>query len=464
MYTYRKGIELLTVWELPLLVFYIFLFLVYTYVIRLRKIEKQPEYKYFIPGFFAKIFGGLAFIAVYIFYYGEGDTTHYFQSCESLLNLAFKDFWKFASILIGNLTNENASLFGPEIGYAYYYNDPNSYAVVRFTIPFIILGGKSFVATTILISAFTFSGLWKLFRLLVKIFPQNIKTNAFAVLFIPSTLFWGSGLLKDSYTLMATCYFFVSFYQIIVLRKEIPKHLFLLLFSTYVLLSIKPYILFALTAAALVTFIHANMKIIQNKILKTILFPIIVLIVFLIGTNIILSTGELAGGYYSSLDKMLKQAVEIQQDLTKEYYGGNSFNIGKFDPTFTGILSKAHLAIIAGLYRPFYWEAKNIAMLVAATENFIFLFLTFYVILLSFLTWRKHGFSYMQKVVLSDSFIVFSLIFSIMFSFFIGLTTANFGALVRYKIPLIPFFMASLFIIIKNFNIEKLSDNQSIGQ
>lgn len=458
MYTYRTGIELLTVWDIIFPVFYIFLILVYAYIVRLRKKEKYPEYKYYIPGLFAKIFGGIAFLAVYIFYYGEGDTTHYFQSCESLLNLATNDFWKFLSIMAGNLSYENASLFGPEIGYAYYYNDSHSYSVVRFTIPFLLLAGESFVATTILVAAFTFSGLWKLFRLLVKIFPQNIKTSAFAVLFIPSTLFWGSGLLKDSYTLMATCYFFVSFYQIFALRKEIGKHVFLLLFASYVLISIKPYILFALTASALITVIHANMKIIQNRILKTFLFPIIVVIVFVVGTNIIVTTGQLAGGYYSSLDKMLKQAVEIQQDLTKEYYGGNSFNIGKFDPTLTGVLSKAHLAITAGLYRPFVWEARNIAMLVAALENFIFLFLTFYVLLLSFLTWRKHGFSYMQKVILSDSFIVFSLIFSLMFSFFIGLTTANFGALVRYKIPLIPFFMATLFIIISNFNIEKISN------
>ncbi len=462
MYTFRTGIELLTIWDVIFPVFYIFLILVYAYIIRLRKKEKYPEYKYYIPGLFAKIFGGLAFLAVYIFYYGEGDTTHYFQSCESLLNLAFVDFWKFSSIMLGNLSYENASLFGSEIGYAYYYNDPHSYAVVRFTVPFLILSGKSFVATTILVAAFTYSGLWKLFRLLVKIFPDSIKTSAFAVLFIPSTLFWGSGLLKDSYTLMATCYFFVSFYQLFVLRDQIIKHILLLLFASFVLLSIKPYILFAVLASVLITVIHANMKIIQNRILKTFLFPIIIVVVFVLGTNIIVTTGQFAGGYYSSIDKMLKQAVEIQQDLTKEYYGGNSFNIGKFDPTILGALSKAHLAIMAGLYRPFLWEARNIAMLVAALENFVFLFLTFYVLFLSFFTWRKYGFSYLLKVILSDSFIVFSLIFSLMFSFFIGLTTANFGALVRYKIPLIPFFMATLFIITKNFNVEKFSGKKPI--
>lgn len=460
MYTYKIGTDILSVWDAIFPIFYITLIFIYAYVVRIRKINKYPEYKYFIPGLFAKIFGSIAFIAVYIFHYVDGDTLMYFQSTESLFNLAFKDFVKFVEIMLGKLTYENASAFGPDIGYPYYYFDPNSYSVVRFSVPFFLLSGKSFVAITILIAAFTYSGLWKLFRLLVQIFPKSIKTSAFSVLFIPSTLFWGSGLLKDSYTLMATCYFFISFYYLFVLRKQITKHIFLILFASFILISIRPYIFFAVVASTLLSIIHANMKIIQNRILKTLIFPILIAVVFIIGTNIILTTGQIVGGYYSSLDNLLKQAVEIQEDLTREYYGGNSFNIGKFEPTIPGVLSKTHLAITAGLYRPFIWEAKNIPSLIAATENFIFLFMTFYVLLLSILTWRKHGFIYMQKIVLSDSFIVFSLIFSFVFAFIIGITTANFGALVRYKIPLIPFFMASLFIIITNFNIEKDKINE----
>ena len=45
------------------------------------------------------------------------------------------------------------------------------------------------------------------------------------------------------------------------------------------------------------------------------------------------------------------------------------------------------------------------------------------------------------------SCLVFSVFFSLFFSFSVGLTTSNFGSLVRYKIPAIPFYVASLFII-----------------
>jgi hypothetical protein len=455
MYTFRLGADLLTVWDLLFSLFYLFLLFVYSYIVRLRKIERYPEYKYYIPGLFAKILGALLFLFLYTFYYPEGDTQYYFMSSESLLNLAFHDFLKFLSLMSGNLSNENFSAFTRDIGIPFYYYDKYSYSVVRFSVPFVFLAGKSYVASTILVAAFTFSGIWKLFRLLVKIFPDSIKTSAFSVLFVPSTLFWGSGILKDSYTLMATCYFFVAFYEIFVFRKNISKNIIIILFAFYIIVSIKPYIFFALIISSLLTIIHAQLKKIENKILKTILFPLLIVIVLLGGSFIVLQTGKAAGGFYTSIESMLKMAVEKQQDLIQDYYGKNSFDIGKFDPTIGGVLSKAHLAIIAGLFRPFYWEARNFRMLISATENFIFLFLSLYIALLTFFTIRKHGFAYVQKIILSDSFIVFSLLFSLIFALMIGITTANFGALVRYRIPLIPFYMSTLFIIIKNFNIEK---------
>ena len=37
--------------------------------------------------------------------------------------------------------------------------------------------------------------------------------------------------------------------------------------------------------------------------------------------------------------------------------------------------------------------------------------------------------------------------FSLFLAFAIGISTSNFGSLVRYKIPVMPFYIASLFII-----------------
>jgi hypothetical protein len=47
--------------------------------------------------------------------------------------------------------------------------------------------------------------------------------------------------------------------------------------------------------------------------------------------------------------------------------------------------------------------------------------------------------------------LVSSVVFSIFFAFGVGLSTSNFGALVRYKIPAVPFY-ASVILIIYQLN------------
>ncbi|HAW19442.1 MAG TPA: hypothetical protein DCX14_04595, partial [Flavobacteriales bacterium] len=49
--------------------------------------------------------------------------------------------------------------------------------------------------------------------------------------------------------------------------------------------------------------------------------------------------------------------------------------------------------------------------------------------------------------IISEPFLAFCLMFSVFFAFGIGLTTPNYGALVRFKIPLIPFFTILLLVL-----------------
>ena len=84
-------------------------------------------------------------------------------------------------------------------------------------------------------------------------------------------------------------------------------------------------------------------------------------------------------------------------------------------------------------------------MLLSGVENFLLLILTFYVVF-------RSGLFFSFKLISKDTVILFCFIFSITFAFSVGLSTSNFGALVRYKIPAIPFFLAGLFIINYRFN------------
>lgn len=58
----------------------------------------------------------------------------------------------------------------------------------------------------------------------------------------------------------------------------------------------------------------------------------------------------------------------------------------------------------------------------------------------------------MIPLMLKNHLLSFSLIFSLFFAFSVGISTSNFGSLVRYRIPVLPFFVACLFIMDYYYN------------
>lgn len=158
-----------------------------------------------------------------------------------------------------------------------------------------------------------------------------------------------------------------------------------------------------------------------------------------------------AGSYYTSMDAILQKAIITQDDLTRDYYGENSFDIGDFDATLSSIISKAPVSIAAGLFRPFIFEARNPVMLISGLENLFLLLLLIY-------TLFKVGLFRFITIMFESPVLLFSIGFVLLFAFSVGLTTANFGALVRYKIPLIPYYTAALFIIIHSSKKSELTE------
>jgi hypothetical protein len=59
----------------------------------------------------------------------------------------------------------------------------------------------------------------------------------------------------------------------------------------------------------------------------------------------------------------------------------------------------------------------------------------------------KTGLIKFFKLVSSDPLIMYCFLFSCVFALFVGASTLNFGSLVRYKIPCMPFYLISLFLI-----------------
>jgi len=431
---------MLTIWDFILPLIYLLIIFFFADLIRKKHIKENDVYQYYVKGLFAKIAGGLALCLIYTQYYTGGDTVNYHNYSVSLLKLFSKAPFTYFSIMGGNLSFENYTEFDMNTGFpGEYWLDPATYSVVRLTSLFQIFSFQSFLVTTILVSSFSYLGTWRLYLLFTEFYPKLKKEFAIAILFVPSVLFWGSGILKDTFTLMGASWFTYSFYKVFIKPEKVHYNLVCMILNAALIIMIKPYIFIALMPGSLLWLTFEKVKNIQNWFFKFLTGPLIIAICLIAGYFTFSSISQNLG-QFSSVDKVLNKAVATQQDLKQDYYHGNSFDIGDFDPSVSGVLSKLPEGIMAGLFRPFLWESKNIVMLIAGIENFFLLILTCYL-----LVKLKPIKTY--KIISTEPLLFFSIIFALFFAFSVGLTTSNFGAMVRYKIPAVPFYLSGLFII-----------------
>ncbi len=444
--------EILSIWDLILPPIYILIIFIIGHLIQIKYAKTNEVYKYLKIGLLAKIAGAIAMSLIYTLYYTGGDTTEYFKGSVSMVKLFFKNHETFFSIMADNLTKENRSEFDSETGWPFYYKEHASFTVTRLTTIIQFISFQSYLVTSIILGAVSYMGTWRLYLLFCEIYPNLYKQFRISILLVPSVLFWGSGVLKDTYTLMAASWFTYSFYRVFVVPKKVTINVIMMIFMAYLLIKIKPYIFIALMPGALLWLSVERVKRINNWLLKILAGPFLIIFLSVMG-YFLLNTLSSGFGQYSSTQGILQKAQNTQVDLKQGYYGGNSFDIGDFDASITGALEKLPAAIVAGLFRPFLWESKNFVMVIAALENSVLMFLSLFLLF-------KLGIYRFYKVIAKEPILFFSIIFSLFFAFSIGLTTSNFGAMVRYKIPAIPFYLSSL-IIINDFYIKKRDEENA---
>ncbi|MCQ2608084.1 MAG: hypothetical protein MJ197_05305 [Bacteroidales bacterium] len=402
-----------------------------------KRIDTYAYYSHFTRALFLRIFSGLLFACVYILYYDGGDTQYYFTGSRSIVKMAGKNFMAFVQIMFGERTPELRSLFDGYTGWPTYFKDANSWAVCRFSTLFYLLGLGSYIGTTIVMNALLFIPIWRFYRMMVRIYPHLSRSIAVALFYIPSVCFWGAGLLKDIWCMVGVLGVYYSCYMIFKRERFIFGNVIRFLFWAYVLTSIRPYAFYTVFATCILWIGLMKFRNIENKFIRVAFFPMMAITLLTVFIVFLDNMGDVAEGKYASVGSMMEQAVIIQDDLKRDYYGDNSFDIGTFDASLTGMLKKLPQALLAGLFRPFLWEARTPFMLLSGLENFAILLLSLYVILK-----MRMG---VIRALKNDSFLLSLSLFVFIFGFFIGLTIANFGALVRYRIILLPFFVIMLF-------------------
>lgn len=445
--TFYFGQVTIEYWEYLLMFFYFVV--VYIYFARQKnlRIKTNPEYRFFLWGLFAKIVGGVFFSLIYFYYYQGGDTTSYFYSAVAMGNLARVAPMDYLTVLFGENTPEVRDLFTLETGRPlnYVFKDPRAYMVVRLVSPFTLLTFNSYLLTTTLIASITFIPIWRCYTTFVRYYPSLAGPLAVAVLFMPSSIFWGSAILKDTFTFSSVCLYFHSVDNIFFRKRDQVSSVFWMLVSSFVMVAIKPYIFMALFPVTLLWISYNRLSRIRNALIKYLLVPVGFAMALFLSFYVLVQLGERLDKF--SLDKALDTIMVSQQDMKRtEEYGDNFFDIGELDGTWGGVLSKFHIATSAALFRPFITECNNFVMYLAGLENLYLLLFALSVLIRSRIV-------FFPSMVTKNALLMMCVSFTLTYAFITGVTTPNFGALVRFKIPLIPFFVASMAIM--RFQLEQ---------
>jgi hypothetical protein len=404
--------------------------------------------KFFIPALLLKFVGAISLGLIYFFYYGGGDTELYYVLGGYISRSFYDSPSAFFKLVFGPLQYDPETFQYLSMNMFYYRKDVDTYFLLRLVGLANLLTGSVYSASALLFATFSFLGSWAFYLAVVHIYPMYYRALSLAVLFIPSVIFWGSGLMKDSVTFGGMGLVVYGFYFGVILRQNLLKNLLIGSLGFFLVVSIKIYIIYCLLLALMLWLFLRFRDNMRSGFAKAVSMPFLVI---LGGALSFFAITKLTSDTAYSVENLANKAEVTATYLHQQAEGqGSAYEIPKFDGSLGSLINYAPRGITVTLFRPFLWEAKSPVQLVAAIEATVFIFLTLRVL-------YKVGIKKMFSTIFAEHFVFAALVFSISFAFAVGVTSGNFGTLVRYKIPMMPFYVAAMLIILEKNKKRKLA-------
>lgn len=411
-----------------------FLLIVYLWSRRkLRRIE-DPELKvYFRWGLWLRVFGAIFLGLVYQYYYHGGDTYGYYFAAQGYAGFFVENPIAAVSYLINGEGMESIVPQMKNWDYVRMFKTPAELMTLKLTGVANLLALNSYLSTSVLFGWISFVGAWKLFKVFQELAPGGIRSHAIAALLIPSVIFWGSGILKDSVTMTAICFLTYHSWQLFGHSRKIVGNGLVILVCVYLIGVIKGYILLAFAPALIFFLINQFKYRLRSSFARAIVTPAFLAVGFALAVVFVNRIGSSLGKY--SLENLESVTIGTQTWHAHQSVGraGSGYALAQTDFSPSGLARQLAPAVNVALFRPYLWEAREPLQFISALEAGALLALTLFGL------WKagiKGWFLLFGKY----PFLQFCLIFSIIFAFAVGLTSVNFGALVRYRIPCLPFF------------------------
>lgn len=431
--------DLIKPYEYLLVVFYLGIIYTYSYIHRFRHYKKSPLKKYFIPAISVKILGAFVICLIYNYYYKGGDTSAYYNDGRLLINLFFIDPWIAIQLIFSTGGNIPDSLYQYVAGFRF-ADVESSFMIVKMSAFVQLFCFQSFLVTSLLFGFLSFWGIWNIFKLFTSFYPDLEKQFAISFLFLPSVFFWGSGILKDTVCLTALCWLFCCIHNVFIIGKNKASNVIGILLCSYIIIIVKVYIMMSFSLCIFILIFLNYRGRIKSKSLKNFITPIVIFVSIVTGFFLLKFIGNMSESGLYSVNNIMITAKTTREYLKYVSAEGAAYSLGDIENSTWGLIKVLPLAINATLFRPYLWEAHNFIAFFSAAENFLILLITIRMLI-------RVGPLKMGRITISHDLIFFCMIFSMLFAFSIGISNSNFGTLVRYKIPCIPFFVSGVFLI-----------------
>lgn len=434
----------LSLYDICLAIIYFALLYIVAFYYKRIKIGKNPEYKYFILGLTAKVVGGFMFALLTVYYYKGGDSLMYYYAAKDVTKIFTYNPIRALELFFTTYENLDLTSDRVDMETIYFVNGKDIWVMVKLIVIANFFGLFSYGTTTVLFAAVSFIGLWAAYSNLCKIYPKYSKHLMISFFMIPSIIFWGGGVLKDTVTMSCMGWMIYAFSNIFILKRRIWFSIFMTIISAILILYLKPYILYILLPTLMI-WGQSNLKnLIKGSFIRIILIPIILLVI-VISTFFVLKSVSIGAGRYNinKLEHTLEgfQSWHSYLATTEDQSG---YTLGDIEFTPTGYLKIAPSAFNVTFFRPYPWEIRNVPTLIGAIESLLVLLFFLYLLI----TLRAKFF----KIIFKNKDILFMMIFATIFGVIVGVSSYNFGALSRYKMPAQLLFVCALFLI---YNISK---------
>lgn len=402
--------------------------------------------KYHRIGFWIKVFSAIAYIIFSKFLAKVDSTFLYYPEGINIAKLILKDITNIKLLFIAG-KDFDPNLLADTLNKGYFASESN-FLIARMVTVLSFVSFGSYSVITLFFSMISFSGVWRLYRFFYEQYPHLYKQLAIAIIFLPNFVFWSSAILKDPLCTGMLGWFTYSMYKAFIKKEAIVKNLFVALFSAAILGIVKAYILASYLPFFMLFIVFTNLKSIRRPFVRMVML----MLIFLITVGGVLIVGERLQEEMADLaiTKLAESVQNTQQSFMRiSDLAESSFSIGEFDGTPGGLVKIAPAGIVATLYRPYLWESKKVSTLMSSLESLALMLFTLYVF------FRAGPVTFFASIV-KDPMIMYCLLFSLVFALFVGVTTLNFGTLVRYKIPCMPFYIIGLVLILERYKTKKL--------